>query len=226
MGRNRYGEVGIKWWMSWIVILIMFFVFWPVAIVLLIKRISTDKSTALNGGRLIKVIGWFSITIAALGFLATLGEADSMDIGMVFFFLIAGIVLVRLGRSTIKSARRTKQYIGLIVNQRITSIDELARVTGTSYNETCKELQKIVDKGYFKGAYINLAAKRIILPGQYVPGPPQGGAPVQGGRTTPPTQMHKQVKEKIVTCKSCGANNVIVVGAVRRCEFCGSHIQG
>jgi hypothetical protein len=83
-----------------------------------------------------------------------------------------------------------------------------------------KDLQKMIDVGYFYGAYIDVAQREIILAKPTVP---QEAA--SSYAQTPYAQAPQaQVQERIVSCKSCGANNR-VMGQLGECEYCGSHLQ-
>jgi hypothetical protein len=81
-----------------------------------------------------------------------------------------------------------------------------------------KDLQKMIDAGYFSGAYIDITQREIILaktamPQEYV-------SPISPSAQAP----SPQAQERIVSCKSCGANNK-VMGQLGECEYCGSHLQ-
>ena len=196
---------------SWIAIIIMMAVFWPVGIYLLYKRLKADRKAALSSGKKLNSIGIALIVIGALALIGGVDSSDSMA-GSVFFIL-CGIVLSRMGTKNKKEAIRIRQYIALIINQHITSLDELARATGNTYEQVCEDLNKIIERGYLQGAYINLSIRQIILPGQRPPVYKQSG-PAQQGRT------------HVVQCKNCGAEIVVVQGTVRKCEYCGTPIQG
>ena len=196
---------------AWIAIIILMVTFWPVGIFLLWKRIQVDKKAQLSSGNTLSKIGIALIVIGILGMIGSLDDSTSM--AGAIFFLFCGIVLKMMGEKTRKQALRIKQYIALIINQRITSLDELSRATGNTYHVVCEDLNKIIEKGYLPGAYLNLSIRQIILPGQRPPVYRQNG----------PTP---HMKTKVVTCKSCGAEIVVAEGTVRKCEYCGTPLQG
>jgi len=121
-----------------------------------------------------------------------------------------GIWLNRIAQRTTLTGERYKKYITLVVNQNYTSIDKIASAVGVSYEDAAQDLQKMINSGYFTGAYINAAQREIVL-----------------ARTAPSQAFQAaaaQTQERVVTCGSCGANNR-VSGQFGECEYCGSPLQ-
>lgn len=195
---------------SWIAIIILMIVFWPVGIYLLYKRLKVDRKAAIRSGRF---LNGFGITLIVLGGLAIIG--DSSTAAVAISFIILGVVLIRTGSKNKKQAMRIRQYIALIINQHITSLDELARATGNTYVVVCDDLNKMIEKGYLPGAYLNLSIRQIMLPGQQAP---IYRANAQGTR--------RQVRTKVISCKGCGAEMIVAEGTIRKCEYCGTPLQG
>lgn len=211
--RQRYAYAPESSGPSWIAIIIMMMIFWPIGVYLLYKRLKVDRKAAMGSGKVLNVFGIFLILFGVMGILVSLDEADSM--GVALFFLILGIVLKRMATKNKKQAVRIRQYIALIINQHITSLDELARATGCTYNVVCDDLNKMIEKGYLPDAYLNLSLRRIMLPGQQAPVYRQTNS-----------QQRGQVKTKVVTCKGCGAEMIVAEGTIRKCEYCGTPLQG
>lgn len=208
----------ISWWLSWPVIIIATIVFWPVGIFLIWKRTTIDKKAAMISGNIINIIGWISIAIAGLGLLVSLSEGiGSDDVYMIIFFIVAGGALIFLGREVKKSAEKFKKYIAIIVNNEETSIDNIAAAIPTSYEVAKKDLQKMINRGYFAGAYINETSKEIILPKE------QKAYNID---TSEKVNLNTSLEMIVVTCKGCGANNKIAKGNVDKCQYCGSPISG
>lgn len=206
----------LPWWLSLPVIVIITIIFWPVGIFLIWKRIDLDKKTALFSGAVITAVGWGSLAIAIIGLLASsVGGFEREDIVFILFFIIAGIALILLGRSTRKNAIKFKKYISIVINQQITSIDNIASVMSTNYDVCKKQLHKMIDKGYFNGAYIDEFAREIVLPKQY-----ENVSSKSSMNNTPQSQ-----EIQVVACRGCGANNKIAKGSVGECEFCGSPLS-
>ncbi|MBC2579427.1 hypothetical protein [Clostridium sp. DJ247] len=204
-----------EWWLSWPAIIIICIVFWPVGLFLIWKRTTIDKKAALFSGRAIGIFGWISLSFALLGFLVSISEGfESDDVTAILFFLLAGIGLVILGKKIKNNANKSKKYISIIVNDGVIDIDNIAAAIPTSYENAIKDLQKMIDKGFFEGAYINESVRQIVIPRKH-----------QEPLYNQSNNADQSIRMQIVTCKGCGAHNSIATGTVGECEFCGSKIE-
>ncbi len=200
----------ISGWYSWPVIILVLCIFWPVGIFLIIKRISLDKKTAMRAEKLIGGIGIASYCFAGVGFLTCFTEGfGSEDIGLILFFGIAGFVLCKLSQKIKRDAEDVKKYLSVIVNGNERQIDAIATSMGKSYDVTKNDIQKLINKGYLKNAYISEGTREIVLP--------SNNTQEQVGTTI-------NVTTKIASCPCCGANNTIM-GNVGECEYCGSPLK-
>ncbi len=208
---NENGKVGCLY--SWPVIILALCIFWPIGIFLIVKRVSVDKKTAMGAGKLINGIAIASYCIAGIGFVACLGDGFATeDITMILFFGIAGFALQKVSQKIKKDADDVKKYLSVIVNGNEKQIDVIASSMGKSYDVAKNDIQKLINKGYLKNAYINEGTREIILPNSNVQ--------EQIGVSTNVTNA----TTKIVACPCCGANNTII-GNVGECEYCGSPLQ-
>lgn len=204
---------------SWPAIIIALLVFWPVGLFLIIKRISIDKKTAMVAGKLIKIIGIASCTLAALGFLVSISDGfDGADVGMILFFGIAGAVLLRLSNKIKKEADSVKQYLSIIVNGGERQLDAIASATGKDYDVVKKDVQNMIDKGFLKNAYINENTREVLLASAAAP------ATANIGNTFANNASPAAAQTRVVACHCCGANNTIS-GDVGECEYCGSPLK-
>lgn len=218
----------ISAWYSWPVIIIMLCIFWPVGLFLLIKRLSLDKKTSLVAGKTVGIIGAVSYAIAILGFIACFSEGmTSEDVGYILFFAVAGFALRRVAKKTKKEAEDVKQYLAIIVNGHVRQLDSIAAATGKSYDVVRADIQRMINKGYLKNAFINESTRELVLPDTAPATPTAVPAannsdyiPVQVPVVNAPTQP----VGRMVSCPCCGANNTIY-GASGECEYCGSPLE-
>ena len=204
---------------SWPAIIIALLVFWPVGLFLIIKRISLDKKTAMVAGKLIKIIGIVSCSFAVLGFLVSISDGfDSADVGMILFFGIAGAVLLRLSNKIKKEADSVKQYLSIIVNGGERQLDAIASATGKDYEVVKKDVQKMIDKGFLKNAYINENTREVVLASAAAP------AAANTGNIFAKNASAAAAQTRVVSCPCCGANNTIS-GDIGECEYCGSPLK-
>lgn len=199
---------------SWPVIILALCIFWPVGIFLIIKRVSVDKKTAMGAGKLIGGIGIASYCIAGIGLIACISDGfGSDDIMMILFFGIAGFVLQKVSKKIKRDAEDVKKYLSVIVNGNERQIDVIASSMSKSYDVAKNDIQKLINKGYLKNAYINEGTREIVLPNIIQE---------QSGDMTNTSSAN--VETKIIACPCCGANNTIV-GDMGECEYCGSPLK-
>ena len=212
---NKNNNLGCLY--SWPVIIIALICFWPVGLFLIIKRASVDKKTAMASSKLIKVLGIASCCMAALGFLVCLSDGfDGTDVGMIIFFAAAGAALLYLANKIKKNADSVKLYLNIIVNGGERQLDSVAAATGKQYDVVKKDVQKMIDKGFLKNAYINENTREVVLPSAApanvnVAQPTGGAAPAA-------------VQTRVIACPCCGANNT-VSGYIGECEYCGTPLK-
>lgn len=201
-------------WLSWPFIVLICIVFWPVGLFLIWKRTTMDRKSALLSGKSIYVLGWACLAIVFLGLFVCFSKGfKSDDISTIIFFLLAGVGLISLGKKLKNKADISKKYISIVVNDRIIDIDNIAAAIPTSYENATKDLQDMINKGFFEGAYLNEAGRQIVLPKRH-----EESSHNDSNGT-------EQIKMQVVTCSGCGAQNSIAAGTVGECEFCGSKIQ-
>ena len=212
---NKNNNLGCLY--SWPVIIIALICFWPVGLFLIIKRASVDKKTAMASGKLIKGLGIASCCMAALGFLVCLSDGfDGTDVGMIIFFAATGAALLYLANKIKKDADSVKLYLNIIVNGGERQLDSVAAATGKQYDVVKKDVQKMIDKGFLKNAYINENTREVVLPSAAAANvnvaQPTGG--------TAPTAA----QTRVIACPCCGANNTIS-GDIGECEYCGTPLK-
>jgi hypothetical protein len=151
--------------------------------------------------------------------LFSIGEGDaSASIAGFLFYLVGGILIIWGANKVKKSGETYKKYIEIVINQQQRTIDNIATQMGIPYDKTVKGLQDMIDKGYFSGAYIDQANHEIVFPydrAQKIFQQPE----VQVDTNAAPVQRH------MVKCPNCGGNNVINVGQICECDFCGSPLE-
>ena len=212
---NKNNNLGFLY--SWPVIIIALICFWPVGLFLIIKRASVDKKTAMASGKLIKGLGIASCCMAALGFLVCLSDGfDGTDVGMIIFFAAAGAALLYLANKIKKDADSVKLYLNIIVNGGERQLDSVAAATGKQYDVVKKDVQKMIDKGFLKNAYINENTREVVLPST-APANVNMAQPTGGAAPA-------AVQTRVIACPCCGANNT-VSGALGECEYCGTPLN-
>ena len=199
---------------SWGWIIFWFIVFWPVGLIMLVKRQKTDKQATLKCNKGVFITAYILMGLGAIYFLmAITGQPD-----MFFAFLVfggGGVVVFLFARRTKIKGDHYKKYIVMIVNSNQTSIDAIASAVGVTYNVAVTELQSMINNGYFKGAYIDVSQRRIMLP----------HLAQQQNFQTSATQAQVQPQSMVISCPGCGAYNRIIIGQYAACEYCDNVLQ-
>lgn len=202
---------------SWPVIILALCVFWPVGLYLIIKRTSLDKTAVMKSSSG-KGLNITAIVLIVLGGFGIIGSFDPFDFGSLvisLFFIAGGVVLLNKAKKIKAEGETIKKYLVIIVNGGERQLDAIASATGKQYDVVKVDVQKIIDKGFLKNAYINENTREIVLP---------NAAPVNANSDQVQASASTTVQTKVVTCPCCGANNT-VSGALGECEYCGAPLK-
>lgn len=201
---------------SWPVIILIFILFWPVGLFLIIKKVSIDRKAGRSiGGQALKGIGIGLTVFGVIGFIGCVSDPEAASgVVVAILFIAGGIALIFKGKKRCKEEESIKQYLAVIVNGNVLLLDSIAAATGKSYDVVKADVQKMIQKGCLKNAYINESTREIVISASAPSGCAEESGFVQPTQTT----------AKKVTCPCCGANNTIYGGS-GACEYCGSPIQ-
>ena len=172
-------------------------------------------------GMVLIILGSVLILFSLLMIIIIIGDGLGGEIA-VLLLLAASVWFIVKGVQIRRRVKRFRQYVSLISEQNMRSIEQIAEVTNQSVDFLIKDLQTMIDKGFFANAVINRATNDIIIGGQTVP-----VASINSAQTIPPVSSQNfvaQVQEWVIDCEGCGASNR-VPGQVGECEYCGSLLQ-
>ena len=196
--------------MSWGWIIFWCILLWPLGLFFLFRKIGSDKTATLKNSKTVAVISYVLIGLGIIYLVMSIAE-DANMIAAAVVFGGGGVCLFLVSRRMKKNGIKYKKYISLVVNQQQKQIDIIAAEVGVRYETAKNDLLKMIDNGYFVGAYINETNREIVLL------QPVYSSSVQPVYAIPP-QMH------VVACRGCGANNMAVVGQVKECDYCSSPV--
>lgn len=206
---------------SWGIIALMFFLFFPVGIWMLVKKMTDEKFNYIKNGKSLKILAWILIGFAVIYLIMGItGELETEDgasvIGGVIMMLVisggGGAFALYKAHSYIKKGTKYNRYISIINSSNDTLIDNIAAAYPTSFEQAAKDLQSMLDDGYFMNAYVDLNRRELIMP------PKAATVNVAVNQNTSPSYG----QPTSVKCKNCGATNTVVPGTVNECEYCGS----
>lgn len=214
---NNNGTVSFLY--SWPVIILALCIFWPVGLYLMIKRISIDKTAVVknSSGKGLKITGTALIVLGGLGIMDNFSSFNFGNFILYLFFIAGGIVLVNKAKKIQAEGESIKQYLAIVVNGHVRQLDAIASATGKSYDVVHNDIKNMIDKGFFKNAYINEGSREIVLPNTV-------RTTQNIVNTTANVANVAPVQPRIVACPCCGANNT-VLGNIGECEYCGSPLK-
>ena len=206
---------------SWGIITLLLIFFFPVGIFMIVKKVTTESFNYAKNGKSLKTLGWILLCFAAIYLLMFMtGDLVTEDGGsivgpilvVIFLFGGGGILSLIKGNQYIKKGAKYNRYVSIINTSSDLFIDNIAAAYPTSFEEAAKDLQSMLDDGYFMNSYIDLNRRELIMPQK---------------ATTSNTIVNQQVaptksQPKSVKCQNCGATNTVVPGVVNECEYCGS----
>ena len=206
---------------SWGIIALMFIVFFPVGIWMLVKKMTNEKFNYIKNGKSLKILAWILISFAVIYLIMLItGELEAEDgssivgslIMMIMLFGGGGAFALYKAHSYIKKGTKYNRYVSIINNSNNTLIDTIAAAYPTTYEKAAEDIQSMIDDGYFMNAYIDLNRRELIMPQKSV----------SDNITVNQNPTHIDAQPTSIECKNCGATNTVVPGAVNECEYCGS----
>ena len=199
---------------SWIYVILMLVVFWPIGLYLLWKKTTADRKATMSSGKLISIIGWVLIGFCIIGITSSL-EEEVVSISDIITALIifggVGVGLVLLGRKHKVRTKKYKRYINLIINQREDDVNAISSIMKIDIENVKKDLTDMIEKGIFQNAYIDERKQKIIIHNDR--------AESTHGNTGSYVTSRREI---VVQCKNCSAMNTVVEGSVEECDYCGS----
>ncbi len=219
---NEQGKISFIY--SWPAIILALWIFWPIGIFLIIKRVSIDKKASLVSGKIFGILGIIMYVITGFfGLCAVICLADMSDpsnvevlpifLVMAIIFGIGGFALQKVSKKIKKEAEDIKKYLSVIINGNERRIDVIASSLGKSCDVAKNDIQKMIQKGYLKNAYINEATREVVLTSNNTQ-----------NQETAIENTNVNKAKIIVACQCCGANNT-VFGNSGECEYCGSALN-
>lgn len=213
----------VNWYLSWPVI-ILAFIFWPLGLTLLVLRFVKYRKDAIIMGKTIRFIGYvLTAFFLVLIILMAAHKEWAAVVSLVSFFAMS-VLLIGVGYYFVKLSVLNKKYIEIIVNQRVRSLAQISTQIELPVDKVRKDVERMIKLGLLSKAYIDeqtqsimvpAVTKQIIIEKQIV----------QQTETEIATAQQSTVKKpSLISCKACGANNMLVPGQNEECEFCGSFL--
>ena len=181
------------------------------------------SSTATGLGKFktsaLKYLGWFlALDGVALLINSFANSGSSGEEALCNGFLVGGIFALGLSVVCLLSHRRSsrlltnfRRYNAILASDPMKTIYRLAEMTGDTIENVRKNVNRMIEKGYFVNAYIDQSGKIVLADRE---------------KMNQVVGNNDDRKDFItITCPSCGGVNRLVKGQVCKCEFCGAYIS-
>lgn len=140
--------------MSWWWVLLAFWLFFPVAIYLVVKKIRTEKAYKASNAKVLKGIGWTLIAISILGLFSDGSE-------LFVFWIICGIVCLWNGKKC-KEYGMSVEKLWTMVNSTPTgAIDTYATECQLSHEDVCEILQEWIRTKKLFDVHVDRSGKNL-----------------------------------------------------------------
>lgn len=210
---------------SWLVIILALWLFWPLGVFLLVRRLSVDPNRLKLIALLLNIFAIASYVCAAfmLSFvgicLFDMSDPSNADVFPIFLIgmilcAVAGFFSKRYAKKFKKEAEDTNRYLSIFERENESRIDVIAALVDKPMDVVKSDIEKIIQKGYLKNAYIDERTNEVIY---LSPAEEQMEFNVLRASSN-------ERKPKVVNCSCCGANNTII-GGMGECEYCGSPLK-
>ncbi len=112
---------------------------------------------------------------------------------------LVGVALIGAGESRKRKLRRFERYLSMIGSRTTVSLASLAKAMGTSERNVEKELEEMLERGFWAEGYVDAARRALILGGPLEEEPEPQPEPLQEGEDTAKATLRhiRQVNEAI-----------------------------
>lgn len=195
---------------SWGIVILLFVLFFPVGIWMLVKKMSVETDRRLENGKYLRIFGWVlaalgviyaAICISSAATTGNMGFIGTMTVALLLFDG-GGLFMVYKGGWYIRLENTCRRYSGLIQGE-ATPLDAVAAGSGRPYDQVVGDLNELLKAGYYPGAQLDLQKRQLRLPAVWAP---------QATAFTPYT----------VKCPGCRAQNLVSSPDKTACDYCGA----
>ncbi len=207
--------------MSWGMIVVWIFLFFPVAIYFSIRKRNAIKDIdyyikECNGYMVLGAI----MVVLSLPNLTDLGDDPkfwttlAISLGM----LIGGLALLLYNFKSKSMYREYIQYIGVLKNDESGTISSIADAIGKTPQQALEDLEKMIKKDILADTYIDYSMRKIV-------GPIVGSRRKSRLRSNlQATQRPVKITARPIKCPNCGAQNTLTkVG--QSCAYCDTLLE-
>lgn len=147
---------------SWGCIAILMIVFWPLGLYYLYKAMTADKTALVKNSKVTKTIAYILFVVGGINVLTSANNKPDI-FGPSLLIVIFACWLYRRAVKSRAKGEKYEKYKTIVYYHAHSSIAYVATAMNVSEEEANTDLQDMIKRGYFPGAYINEFSKKIVL---------------------------------------------------------------
>lgn len=203
--------------------------FFPVGFYYIYKRCTCNKLDASNNSKRLKTFAYILMVIGFIYFFMGMSggmttEGETVDTSIFFMALIIfgglGIIFMLKAIKLGKPGKRYLLYKSIIASGQEANISSIAQMVSEEPEKVEREIQELIDEGYFTGVFIDFNTKEIMSNQRQ-----QMDQRIVINVVPPTALTEMKPKIKTIKCPNCGGNNQVIDGQTCECEFCGAPLS-
>lgn len=186
--------------LPWFVIFLIFFIFFPVGILLIVYKLTNEKDRYYKNSMIVSYLLITLLMLSIIGYAFVFGYEESFNpipfFAVLFIIFFPMAVYVDIFR---RRALRFDLYSNIISNTGTDSIDRIAKISQKNFNLVCKDLQIMVEAEILWNTSLDLSSRKLIYPKE---------------------SNDEEIKTIIVNCPNCGATGTKKSNEIINCIYC------
>ena len=190
---------------SWLIVCLLLYLFFPVGIWLLVRKVNGEKHRYRENGKALKILAVVLFVIAGFGILTSVSEftaaennSGAVSLLIPTLLLVGGGVLSLVkGRKLMKMGERFEFYKFRFEQSGVLELDPVAAELNITYEQLVSDLKEMIAVGYIDNAFIDFSARCLA-------------------------QKVRRNRTYVVNCPHCGGISEISNGENAVCSYCGS----
>lgn len=185
---------------SWLIVCLLLYLFFPVGIWLLVRKVNGEKHRSLENSKFLKILAAVLFVIAACSISSVFPAKGSVDLTI----LVAVLLLAGGGVLCLIKSRKLKRYGEYMAVCKIRferegslELEPAAAELGITYERLVMDLEQMIENGDIDNAFIDYTARCLAA-------------------------KERKSPYYVVNCPHCGGISEIPKGENAVCSYCGS----
>ena len=171
-------------------------------------------------GKVLTAIGYIGMLLSLFAVFLRMSDPEGgyLVTFMYTLFTAVFIIIIILGSMSRRRVKRFRQYVFLISEKHMTSIEDIADSTLRDAGFVKRDLGKMIEMQYFNDAVIDLKKDEIVINGR-------SSSYTTLLNKSQKVQMAMRSELTTYSCPECGAPGIKIKNILSTCEYCGTLIK-